>query len=236
MIDQPDNNGCKEMHNFTTENRHTTRLIAGVLATIIATGINGGPLNAQTEHRQLGAHVHGHGTLNIAIENNEIAVELEAPGADIVGFEFVPKTEEQKMLLDSAKRSLKEPRSVFLLPAAAACKLSSSSVAVHHGHDQGGADAHDQGHKEANKTMKNAAQPAGSSGQSDAAQSSHSDFDVAYSFHCQAPGKVNEIKFTYFKTFPRAKELDVSVIAAKGQNKFEVTKDNMVVKLEGLVE
>ena len=42
---------------------------------------------AEEKHRQLGAHEHGHGNFNIAIEGKSVSMELEAPGADIVGFE-----------------------------------------------------------------------------------------------------------------------------------------------------
>ena len=46
------------------------------------------------EHRQLGPHQHGHGTLNIAIENGEVSMDLDVPGADIVGFENEKRSEE----------------------------------------------------------------------------------------------------------------------------------------------
>ena len=42
---------------------------------------------AEEDHRELGPHVHGHGTLNIAIEDKRVSMELEVPGMDIVGFE-----------------------------------------------------------------------------------------------------------------------------------------------------
>ena len=55
------------------------------------------------ETRQLGAHEHGHGTLNIAIEGTTVSMELEVPGSDIVGFEHVAATPEQKAAYASAK-------------------------------------------------------------------------------------------------------------------------------------
>ncbi len=37
---------------------------------------------AQAQHRELGPHQHGHGTLNIAIEGGRVSMELDVPGAE----------------------------------------------------------------------------------------------------------------------------------------------------------
>ena len=37
--------------------------------------------------RSLGAHQHGHGRVNLVLDGQDLWLELEAPGADIVGFE-----------------------------------------------------------------------------------------------------------------------------------------------------
>ena len=41
----------------------------------------GDVLTAMQEHRELGSHEHGRGTLNIAVEGNKVTMELEVPGA-----------------------------------------------------------------------------------------------------------------------------------------------------------
>jgi hypothetical protein len=51
---------------------------------------------ADTKHREAGAHTHGHGKVNIAIEGKQLFIELEAPGADIVGFEHKAKTASER--------------------------------------------------------------------------------------------------------------------------------------------
>ena len=82
----------------------------------------------EEEHRQLGAHEHGSGTFNIAIDGNMVSMELEAPGADIVGFEHKATTDVQKALVASAKAKLKEVANVVGLPNSAGCKLEGSTV------------------------------------------------------------------------------------------------------------
>jgi hypothetical protein len=82
------------------------------------------PAFAEDQHRELGAHVHGHGTLNIAIENKRLALELEVAGMDVVGFEHAASTPEQKAAVDKAKGLLEKPLDVFALPAAAGCNAA----------------------------------------------------------------------------------------------------------------
>ena len=66
---------------------------------------------ARAQHRELGPHQHGHGTLNIAIEGGRVSMELDVPGADIVGFEHAPSTKAQRTAVDKAKAQLAAPLS-----------------------------------------------------------------------------------------------------------------------------
>ncbi|MDH4983163.1 DUF2796 domain-containing protein [Hyphomicrobium sp. D-2] len=73
------------------------------------------------EHRELGAHVHGRGTFNIAIEGSRVALELKAPGMDIVGFESAPTSDAQKAAVEKAKATLAKPLELFR--SARRCRL-----------------------------------------------------------------------------------------------------------------
>ena len=75
-----------------------------------------GPATAQ--HRELGAHEHGRGTLNIAVEGARLSMELEVPGVDIVGFEHAAKTGTQKGAVEKVKKLLSAPQALFKLPVA----------------------------------------------------------------------------------------------------------------------
>ncbi len=78
---------------------------------------------AASETRHAGAHEHGHSRLAIAIEEKSVAMELEAPGADIVGFEHAPGTDEERGLVAAALARLRQPLALFALPAAAGCTV-----------------------------------------------------------------------------------------------------------------
>ena len=52
-------------------------------------------------------HQHGVGQLNVAIQGDHVEIELETPGADIVGFEHPPRTAEQKKAVQDAATTLR---------------------------------------------------------------------------------------------------------------------------------
>jgi len=68
------------------------------------------------DSRELGAHEHGVGTLNIAIDGNSVAMEFEAPGADIVGFEYEAQSDVDLAAIDAALEKLVAPLDLFVLP------------------------------------------------------------------------------------------------------------------------
>src|SRR5262245_57975098 len=111
----------------------------GILAAGVAVAAAAGVGAAQ--ERQLGAHEHGRGTLNIALDGSRLSMELEAPGADIVGFEHEATTAKQKAAVEAAKKQLAAPQRLFELPSAAGCVLKEAKVAIE-------ADDHDHGHGE----------------------------------------------------------------------------------------
>src|SRR5690606_35462132 len=101
------------------------RTLAAVLSLSLAA-----PVLADEGRRELGAHVHGHGTLNIAVDNARVELELEAPGMDIVGFEHEAKTDEHKAAVEAAKARLKDPLSLFKLSDAGDCKLADAKIEI----------------------------------------------------------------------------------------------------------
>ena len=105
---------------------------------------------AAQDTRQLDAHEHGVGTLNIAIEGTTLAMTFEAPGADIVGFEYAAKSDADLAAIDAAVTTLNAPLDLFGMPSAAACSVISTQAALEseddhddHGHDDHAEDAHD---------------------------------------------------------------------------------------------
>jgi hypothetical protein len=181
-----------------------------IIAATLAASI---PAMAAEEHRELGAHEHGHGKLNIAIEGNRVSMELEVPGADIVGFEHEANTPEQKAAVEKAKATLSDALAVFKLPAGAGCKLAEAKVEVK------AEDEHEHAEKKAEDAPK------------DAEEEHHSEFHVTYAIDCASPAKLTGIEFKYFDLFASAQELDVNLVTAKGQTSYEVTRERPKLEL-----
>jgi Protein of unknown function (DUF2796) len=165
------------------------------------------------EHRQLGAHVHGHGRLNIAIEGKKISMELEAPGADIVGFEHEPSTPDQKAAVAEGRAKLADALALFSPSAQAGCELEHVKVSVEAEHENG-----------------HGKEPAKEDG-----EHHHSEFHADYSLQCRSLSRLTSMTFDYFKFFPGAQELDVTVIGPKGQSSFEVTREKPGLDLVGIM-
>lgn len=161
--------------------------------------------SAAASERELGAHLHGNGRVNIAIEGHTLWIELEAPGADLVGFEHAAKSDEDQSAIAAVRERLSAPSSLFALPAAAGCTVETAEVTVaglndHQGHDE-------KGHDEAERLE------------------GHSEFHATYMLACENPERVDRVVFTYFEAFPAAEELQVHVITAAGQARYEVERD-----------
>jgi hypothetical protein len=169
---------------------------------------------AAQDRRQLGAHQHGHGTLNIVIEGTALQAELEAPGADIVGFEHPATTGSDKAKVAAARKKLADPSMLLALPARAGCRFISARV-VHEGED-------DSAHHEEKHARHDG-------------EAIHSEFRVAYAFDCASVAAITQITLPYFGTFPNAEELDVTLITGKGQKTFEVNRSNARIDMRDMM-
>jgi hypothetical protein len=189
-----------------------------VILLALASAVAALPQSAAAQHRQLGAHEHGRGTLNIAIEGTRVSIELEAPGADIVGFEHAARTPRQKTQVEQAKKQLLAPQTLFKFPDAAGCVVAAASVDTEsdgHEHEASGG---------AQKKHDDAAE-----------ERSHSNFHGQYAFTCAAPAGITAVEFSYFRAFAGAQKLEVNVITSKGQTTFEVTRAKPRIDLAGMM-
>jgi hypothetical protein len=192
-------------------------------------------IGSAQQHRHADAHEHGRGSLNIAIEGTKVSMELEAPGADIVGFEHKAKTKQQKAAIEKAEQRLMVGESLFKLPAAAGCTLVTSGAALEgagHSHDH---DAKAHGHKDSGHKARGDKGAKHDNAKAADDDHEHSGFRAEYVFECTSPASLTSIAFDYFKAFAGAEKLDVTVITPKGQSKFEVTRAKPRIDLGGMM-
>ncbi|MEL7099242.1 MAG: DUF2796 domain-containing protein [Pseudomonadota bacterium] len=179
------------------------------------------------ETTSLGAHEHGVGALNVAFDGARIAMELHAPGADIVGFEHPAKSAEDKAAVTAAKDVLTAPLTLFAFSEAAGCTVDAVEVALEfegadghadgHGHDHG--HAHDHGH-----------------GHDHEAEGGHSEFHAEYALTCANPGAIAALMTEgYFTAFPAARELEVQIAGPGGSAGFELSAEVPAAVIGGLM-
>jgi hypothetical protein len=106
---------------------------------LIITAMAAAPALA-TETRSAGKHEHGVATLDIAIDGNDMAIDLDGPADNFIGFEHKPSTPEQSAALAAALDSLRAGNALFLTPTAAGCQMISSAASPPDYDDSGHAD------------------------------------------------------------------------------------------------
>ncbi len=195
--------------------------------------------------RQLDAHEHGVGALDIAIDDKVVAMEFHAPGADIVGFEYAPKSDADLAAIEAAITTLSAPLDLFALPDAAACTVTEAqaeleSEEAHDEHDEEHHDAHGEEHHDEHdddhaKEGHDDHKKHGDQDHEDHAEHgdavSHTEFHAEYVLICDNPGALTSISFAYFDTFPNAQEVEVQVVTATGAQAFEVGRDAPILEL-----
>lgn len=159
-----------------------------------------------------GAHEHGHGHLNLVLDGNQLMIELQAPAADLVGFEHAAKNDAEKAQYAEAIARLKQPASLFRLDPAAGCALTQQEInAVKEEHDH--EHDHDHDHDKAGSDQDEHQHEAGG----------HADIGAMYTYTCEAPAKLSGLEATLFSVYPSLEKLSVQGILPTGQTAAELT-------------
>lgn len=222
---------------------------------LISTTLAGAAL--ADEKRELSAHQHGVGALNIAIDGQQVVMEMRVPGADIVGFEHAAESEEDRAAIETAVATLAKPLSLFQIPAAANCSVTEVRANLvsdedHHDHDEDHADAHDHddhaehdheahaehdhddhGHKEEHAHDDDHAHEEDHA-EHDHGGESHSEFEADYRLTCNDPEEITEITFAYFDSFENAQALNVQLVSASGAQSAKVERASPVLDMRNL--
>ncbi|MDD9877594.1 MAG: DUF2796 domain-containing protein [Magnetovibrio sp.] len=170
------------------------------------------PGAAQSGH---GAHQHGVAHLALAIEGDEVEIELTVPGADAVGFEHAPSTPEQKKAVERAAHAFRDARALFTFPARAECKSEKvevrSALLGDDDHDKKDDHKHEHAKKDDHKH------------EHDKHEEEHAEFRVHYHFHCHHPEHLSHVDLGFFRAFPSAAALHARALTPKGQRTAELT-------------
>ncbi len=187
------------------------------------------------EKRQHDAHVHGIAALNLALEGQEVHVELNSPAANIVGFEHAPSSEADHAALDKAVATLKDGDRLFRFNAEAGCRMEKADVTstlLDEEHDEHGdkhASAHDHEKEDGHGHEKLEHEEHAHEGHEQEGET-HSDIEAAYHFECEQPGKLKNLTVELFEAFPGTEKLKVQYVIESKQGAADLTAASHVVR------
>ena len=194
----------------------------------------------QDEHREHMAHEHGHGTLDIVVEGEELVMEFRIPGVNVVGFEHAPRDDAEREAVRQALVPFGDAAALFVLPAEAECELEEARAEIldttheddhdDHGHTEDEHEEH-EGHEHEEDEEHEEHEEHHEHDSDSSVSEAHSELRATYHFHCHEPGRLAEIDVRVFEHLHDAEEIDVRVVTPAAQLAMALHPDSTVVEL-----
>lgn len=170
-------------------------------------------LLAGEEHRhegysEHGSHVHGLASLFVVQDGDELLVELESPGINLVGFEHQARTQAEQESIAELKRLLENEGRLISLNGGD-CQLMHVETAMP-GLDKDH-DEHEHEHEH---------------------EVGHGEVHAQYRFHCQQPKDLQAIELTLFKEFANLQEVKAQWIVGDRQGAATLSAENRLIELQ----
>ncbi|OIN13976.1 DUF2796 domain-containing protein [Oceanisphaera psychrotolerans] len=162
-----------------------------------------------------GVHEHGFGRLSLALDQQQLVLELLVPAADVVGFEHAPTDEAEQAQLTDALKRVQQADTLFHLSEAAACQLNTSRVLeedtdAHELEEHADEPEHKHGHHENEHADEHHHEHHDD-------EPGHNDVLVQYRYRCQQPLALNRLSTTLFEQFPSLTRVELQGIVPAGQ-------------------
>ena len=200
-----------------------------ILLSIIVVVCLGGPnlINIQAEeYRHHEAHEHGVAHMNVAVEGNDIYIELISPAANIVGFEHQPRTQEQKAAVKAAIKKLEAGEKLFAFSSVVGGRLVESKVHtdINNDSDHESDETKSHEHDEMSRDTGNEAEKQGhDQHQHGDEHERHSEFKAEYHFVCKKPEKLAYVDVMLFSVFSGIEHIEVQLLTGTKQTALELT-------------
>ena len=195
---------------------------------------------AEQERREHDAHEHGHGAINIVFDNGELAIELQIPAMNVVGFEHEPSTDQQRSRVDKALADFRNAGQLLKPSEAAECvseKIDVRFVGMEHAHDE--AEDEHKGHDdekhagEEHDDEKHAHEKHGDEKHDgEHSDETHSELHAVYHFHCDTPEKLAQINVGFFDVLNDMEALSLQLVTASSQSATQLRPSKPVVVIK----
>lgn len=177
-----------------------------IIGSLLAAMSLGSTAQDHDDHGQesLSAHEHGVGSLNLVVDGNDVSIELDSPAENLLGFEYLPTSDADKAKVKALRAQLTEAQTLFLFPAAAACRLA--GVELNSALFDAVADDHGLAHDQTEQTAE-----------------AHADIQAQFQFTCAQAAQLDQIQVALFSAFPGTERLLLQAIGPQGQQGGELT-------------
>jgi hypothetical protein len=172
-------------------------------AIVLATGL--AMLGAANAHGD--KHEHGVVHLDVAIEGDTLAIQLESPLDSVLGFERQPRTPPEHQAVAQMLATLRGGAVLFTPDRRGQCRFEEAQL--------------------------ESGLIAGPSTDSAANKSEHLDVDASYRFRCAAVTELKTLSHQLFALFPRIQRIDAQVATPKGQSRQVLQRPAATLSLGG---
>ena len=168
-------------------------------------------------------HVHGVIELGVVVEDGTVAVSLDAPLSDVVGFEHAPENDEQLELIRQAAALLSNPDAMFGLPDSASCTISDTSidgpayVLEHLGDEDAGEVMSDHDHDEHEESAGHDHDEHEETDEHDDGDSEqHSEVNANYEWTCGNASDLGSLALRFTEGFAGVATIEIQILTAAG--------------------
>ncbi len=162
------------------------------------------------------AHEHGVAQLNIAQDAETLFVEFISPSANLVGFEYQPSSDEEKILVEAAITDLAAGLLLFSPSEAANCSLLSAEVESEIAEESHSEEHSHEGHKNEEENHHDHEH-----------NDTHSEFHATYEFNCSNVENLTSFDLSsLFRLYPDILDLDVQYALENSQGATELNAMN----------
>lgn len=149
---------------------------------------------------ELGPHVHGVATLQIAVDTNTLTLDLSSPLDNLLGFEHAARNARQKTAVKNMADSLNHAERLFIPSADAQCTLQSVKLD--------------------SPVLKPQEKPEQQSG-----ERAHADIDGEFVFACKHGDQLHDLDVKLFAAHPNLHRINVEIATLHKQAAATLTAD-----------
>ena len=151
--------------------------------------------------KALGPHVHGVASLEIALDVALVTINFSGPLDNLIGFEHMPETNQQKAKVKAMQDRLNKPAPLFYFTKTAQCSVKSVKLVSTVLGDK-----------------PEAGEPEG-----------HADVDAEFIYHCSQIKNLKTIKVMLFDFYPNLHKIKVAFASDRGQTAAELSTDKRAI-------